>query len=745
MLSPTALGAGELTEQDFVPQYNPSLVAKRAPGPIKVDGQLTDPGWMGAQPATNFTEHDPGEEIKPPVRTEVFVSFDDKNLYLAAICYADPSTVRASMCERERIFDDDNIGFFFDTYGDATRAYIININPHGIPYDALWSPNYGEDSNFDLVFESAGIVTDSGYQVELAIPFANLRFPNQPIQQWKFDFYRHHPREVHYSMSWCAYDQNESCWPCKWGTVTGIENVKPGKGIKLLPSFVAHQSGTVGDDTFPDESFENGDLYGDFSIGGKYAVTSDLVVEATYNPDFSQIEADASQVDVNTTYALSYEEKRPFFQEGIDVFRTCFNAVYTRSINDPDFAAKGSAKFGATSLALLSAHDEQSLAILPFEERSEYVPLGANFVNMMAARHALGDDDHIRALVTDQRIEGGGSGTLTSLDGTLSLSKSFTLRGQVMATHTDEPDDPGATEDLEDITFDHDKYTAAFDGESFWGTAALVGCALETRNFYMNVRAYQRTPTYRAANGFQPRNNDRYVIGNFQHFHRIPEGAVHRIRPALEICRIWNFDGLRKDEWINLSNGVDFRVAQTSVWAGLLLSRERFGGVDFDNIWAVSFSANTRPSKVIGAGFDITYGNRIARSELAMGHEIDIAGWTELRLTDRLLLEPEVIYTESHDVDTDERFFKGYIARSRIGYQFNRELSLRLVCEYNDFAERWSIDPLITYRINPFSTFYAGATYDYANFSDCGIDQTRSLTCLSDRQFFMKIQYLFQT
>ncbi|UCE24061.1 MAG: hypothetical protein JSU74_12305, partial [Candidatus Zixiibacteriota bacterium] len=169
------------------------------------------------------------------------------------------------------------------------------------------------------------------------------------------------------------------------------------------------------------------------------------------------------------------------------------------------------------------------------------------------------------------------------------------------------------------------------------------------------------------------------------------------------------------------------------------------GGVDFDNIWAASFSASTRPSKVIGGGFDITFGDRIARSELAMGHQIDIGGWIELRLTDRLLLEPQIIYTESHDADTDERFFKGYIARSRIGYQFNRELSLRLVCEYNDFAERWSIDPLITYRINPFSTFYAGATYDYANFSDCGIEQTRSLTCLSDRQFFMKIQYLFQT
>jgi len=233
----------------------------RAPGQIIVDGDLSDPGWREVLSATNFTEHGPGEEVKPPVRTEAFVTYDDNNLYLAAVCYTDPDEVRSTMCEREHIFSDDNIGFFFDTFGDASRAYIININPRGIPYDALWSPNYGEDGNFDLVFKSAGTVTDSGYQVELAIPFAGLRFPNKPVQEWRFDFYRHHPREVHYSMSWAGYDQNEPCWPCQWGFVRGIENISPGRGIELLPSFVAHQSGSVTNYNYPDTSFENGDIW----------------------------------------------------------------------------------------------------------------------------------------------------------------------------------------------------------------------------------------------------------------------------------------------------------------------------------------------------------------------------------------------------------------------------------------------------------------------------------------------------
>jgi hypothetical protein len=162
----TVCALADTNDTSFTPRYQPTLQVSRAAGQIKIDGDLSDAGWQGAQPAENFTEHSPGEEVKPPVETKAFVTYDDDNLYLAAVCYAEPGTVRSTLCERERIFSDDNIGFFFDTFGDGARAYIINLNPRGIPYDALWSPNYGEDGNFDLVFKSAGMVTDSGYQVE---------------------------------------------------------------------------------------------------------------------------------------------------------------------------------------------------------------------------------------------------------------------------------------------------------------------------------------------------------------------------------------------------------------------------------------------------------------------------------------------------------------------------------------------------------------------------------------------------
>ena len=396
-------------------------------------------------------------------------------------------------------------------------------------------------------------------------------------------------------------------------------------------------------------------------------------------------------------------------------------------------------------MAVLSAHDEQSLSVLPFEEHSSYVPIGQTYVNMMSIRQPFGANNHIRGLITDQRIDGGGSGTLTSFDTKVYLNKSLTLRGQFMATHTDEPDDTSMTSHLGDATFDGGKHTAAFDGESFWGTAGLFGVVWDPEDFFLYVRAYPRTPTYRAPNGFQPRNNDRRIMGQMDYDIEFDNGIFHVIEPGIDFGRIWNFDGTRKDEWIKFQGYTGLRFAQMYFWGQLMFSREQLGGVEFDNIWALTAQSGLCPSGAVDMGFNLTYGNQIARSWLEMGRETSLDLWADIRPTDRLLIEPNFTYLKSHNVDTKERFFEGYVARTRTSYQFDRKVSLRLVVEYNDFAERWSVDPLFTYRLNPFSTFYAGATYDYDKYYECGADRISNLTCLSERQFFIKIQYLFQT
>lgn len=172
---------GEASRAGFTPIFHPELNVSRTSGPIKVDGFLSDRGWQGAAMVDHFHERNPGDNIAPPVQTKAFVTYDDTHLYLAAICYDDPKKLRISLGSRDNM-GGDNIGFFFDTYGDAAWAYTINVNAYGVQADALWSNGYGEDEMFDLIFESAGQVTDSGYQVELAIPFSSLRFPDTEEQ-----------------------------------------------------------------------------------------------------------------------------------------------------------------------------------------------------------------------------------------------------------------------------------------------------------------------------------------------------------------------------------------------------------------------------------------------------------------------------------------------------------------------------------------------------------------------------------
>lgn len=745
----SAVSANNLEE--WPPIFNPGFSAARVQGSISIDGDLTDSGWRMVSRIDKFFEHQPGDQTRPPVETEVMVAYDDENFYVAFICYDDPVQVRASMAERDRIYSDDNIVLAIDTYGDAAWAYELVVNPYGIQGDLLWSRNGGEDEGFDLIFESAGRVTDSGYQIEMAVPFSSLRFPNQSEQTWRVEFWRNHPRDVRGQYSWAAYNRDEPCWPCQWGTVTGIRDVRPGRGIEVIPTVVGYQSGALTDSEDPYAGFSNDDIDGDVSLNGKYAIASDMVVEASYNPDFSQVEADAAQVDVNTNFALLYAERRPFFQEGSDLFGTIFQAVYTRSINDPDFTAKFTARRGRTSLAYLAAHDENSPIIMPFEESSEILLAGKSTSNILRTRQTFGENSHAGLLITDRRFEDGGSGSVLSLDGKFQLSQQYRFDWQAMGTYTAEPEDSSLTFDEEDpsfhnTTFDEGKYTAGFNGESFWGDAVYLGVGRETRNSYAELSYLERSPTYRAANGFQPANDMRSGQAYGQYMFRFDDGLFQWIIPTATLRTKWNFAGERKEQIVQLGLETKFRTAQTNTHTMYERSSERWGGIDFDDMWTLHTCFNTTPGDVIAFGGSVNYshGPALGEDPPVMEKELYLSGWFDIKPTKRLYIENWYTYVKGSALETDEELYEGYIARTRWSLQLTRALSLRLVGQYNDFSESFDVDPLVTYRISPFSVFYVGSTYDYSVYNGMGVDGTEKETHLTSRQFFMKLQYLFQ-
>jgi hypothetical protein len=744
------LAMGGLAKGTFQPIYNPTLEIIRANDRIQIDGDLSDAAWTNASRASNFVERSPGDMTEPEVETEAFITYDDNNLYVAFKCYDDPSTIRATMCQRDQFYGDDAVCLLLDTYGDAAWAYEFYVNPYGVQKDYLWSRVHGEDRGFDLVWESAARITDFGYQVEIAIPFESMRFPNTESQTWKMDFWRNRPRESNTQYSWAAYDRDEQCWPCQWGTVNGIKNVRPGKGFEILPTIVGHQTSQLSDFNNPQSPLNDGKFKQELSIGGKYSISSSMIAEGAYNPDFSQIESDAAQIDVNTTIALFYPERRPFFQEGSDIFRTIFNSFYTRTVNDPQFAVKLTGRTNRLNIGFLSALDENTPYIIPLDDRSIMVNSGKSYVNVLRVSRAFGHDHHLGIILTDRRFEddfsgNGGSGIIAAVDGDIRLSQNYSLVGQYLTSYTKEPVDTILTAGLEDVRFDNDRYSAAFDGESFSGDAFIAQLRRRARNWNFTVDYNQVAPSYRTETGYDPwidyRNFSVFTRYNFW----IEDGILERITPWIYSDGRWYFDNVKR--WDNYNFGLEGRLRLVQTYYQILFGTgsELWNGIEYDNLHTYEFDLASRLSDKLGYYIGYDRSKVVARWLNTKGNETEVYAEIDLKPIDRLTIEPNLSYSRSIDVNTGEELYSGYITRTRIQFQANRELSLRFVIQYNDFSEKWEFDPLFTYRISSFSVFYAGSTYDYDKFEINPSTPDRYTDWkVTSRQYFMKLQYMFR-
>jgi len=729
-----------VADDSFTPNIRPSYNVRRLDGRIKIDGELDDSGWKGLPHASDFSEQFPDNGAMPPDRTEVMLTFDDQNFYIAFICFDPyPASIRSSWSDRDQIWTDDYVGIILDTYGDGVWAYEIFSNPLGLQGDGMQMTSAGEDIGFDLIFESRGVVTDSCYQVELALPFASIRFPDKPVQEWRATFWRTRPRESRETSSWAFIDENTSCWTCEFGTLTGIENIRPGNNIELLPSVIAFQSAEIRDPENRHSGLDNKKLDGEASLGARYSITSSLTAEATVNPDFSQVESDAAQIDVNEPFALFYPEKRPFFQEGGDLFGTWLDAVYTRSINNPLAAAKLIGRMGRTNIAYLGAYDKDSPIIIPFEERSGFVDAGESYSNIVRFKQTFGGSSTIGALLSDRHLKKDGGNTVFGMDLDLPFKGVYRFRTQGLGSYTTEPVDSSMTADIEQVDFDGGRYTAAFDGESFGGHAVFAGLSRETRRLYIGMDYLEISPTFRADNGFITKNDTRHIdFSSSLNFY--PEIRIFdRIQPGIEVGRVWNSSGRYRDGWI-----VPFLFfqlkGQTNISLEYINTRENFRGQKLGTINRFACEISSSFSEPVQAGVEFEIGPRIARNEdpPVLGDGLDYMVWVDIKPTSRMKIEQVYEFSTLERQDNNVELFRGFIYRARVNYQFSREMFLRLILQYDDFDRNINIDPLFSYKLNPFSIFYIGSTHGYRD-----IDNSDHFTPTS-RQFFAKFQYLFR-
>lgn len=731
----------------FIPSVKPTLYVKPLAGGIEIDGDLDDAGWKGAARAANFTETFPGDQVKPPVDTQVLITYDHSHLYIAFIAQDDPALVRSSLRARDEIFSDDYVGVILDTYDNASWAYELFVNPLGIQGDRRWTPN-GEDVGFDVVFESRGRITEHGYQVEMAVPFKSLRFPNREKQSWRATFRRIHPRDSRSQYSWATVNRDDPCFPCQFGRLEGLDGVKPGSSIELLPAVVGSQASELENFGDPHSGFDDVVRDLDGSLGVRYGLTSSVGAEITINPDFSQVESDAEQIDVNTTFALEYPEKRPFFQEGSDLYRTWWNVIYTRSINDPSVAGKVTGRTDKTSFLFLAARDDNTPLVLPFEEQSILAAPGKSFSNIARVRRTIREEDFIGIVVTDRRYDGGGSGSLAGVDALYRFSQNYRLEAQALVSYTEEPDKPVLTEGYGEDTFDRGRHTVALDGEKYGGHGAYVSLKRAARHWNSDLSYWDSSPTFRAANGFVFRNSERRLVWhNIYAFY--PNNRVFdEIRPNIKLTRRWNAFSIRKAQ--SIENWIDLKLkSQTNVTVGYDIYYERFGGVLFRDIPLFYAEVSSAFSDMVRFGVWVGLGDRIARYEdppaLGDGSHVDV--WGTIKPIQRLVIEPVLAYSTLSRKDNGEEIFDGYILRTRVNYQFTRELFLRLVLQYDDFEGALDVEPLLSYEINPFTIFYVGANtnlQDYDHRSLVPLDRSGDGFEPTAWQWFFKLQYFYR-
>ncbi len=289
---------------------------------------------------TGFVQRNPHDGEKVSEETAAYLGYDQKNLYVVFVCFDDPKKVRARMSRREDIYDDDNVEIMLDTFHDRRRAYAFQTTPLGVQWDAIWSEATREeiagnfDTSFDTVWDSKGKVTSRGFVVWMAIPFKSLRFPSTKEQQWGIILYRGIVRKNEDSF-WPQVSYKVAGRLGQAATLYGLEGISPGRSIDLIPYGIMRGFRALDQRDPYNPYFQNAVAQGQAGMDAKFVIHDHFVLDMTANPDFSQVESEDPQITVNQRFEVYFPEKRPFFLENEDYFRTPLDLFFTRNIQDP--------------------------------------------------------------------------------------------------------------------------------------------------------------------------------------------------------------------------------------------------------------------------------------------------------------------------------------------------------------------------------------------------------------------------
>ncbi|MGH7579404.1 MAG: DUF5916 domain-containing protein, partial [Gemmatimonadales bacterium] len=342
---------------------SPTAEIPRLEAAVRIDGVLDEPVWSQATRLTGFWQYQPVDGRPAEEETEILVWYAPDAIHFGIVAHDRlPSTIRATIADRDNIDNEDHVVLDLDTFHDRRRAFFFGVNPLGVQTDGVRSEGAGQvsslvpgsvDKNPDFIWDSKGRITERGYEIEVRIPFKSLRYPGGERQTWGFNVTRVVQR-TGYTDTWTDVRRANASFLGQEGAIGGLHDLRHGVTVEAQPFVTATANGIRNRVT---HDFEREDLDPDAGLNLRLGFTS-YALDATLNPDFSQVESDEGQVTVNERFALFFPEKRPFFLEGIELFGTPQGLVYTRRIVNPNAGAKFTGKFGQLGVAHLTAVDE---------------------------------------------------------------------------------------------------------------------------------------------------------------------------------------------------------------------------------------------------------------------------------------------------------------------------------------------------------------------------------------------------
>lgn len=713
---------------------------------IQLDAVLDETVWQEALKVELNYETSPAENTAPPVKTDVFLFENGDTLYVGFKAYdPTPSAIRDYLTDRDNIWDSDFVGIKFDTFGESRKAFQFFTNALGVQADATQEDFNGDDDSWDAIWSSKGRVNSEGYIVEMAIPFKALRFPDTGQKQsWGIEILRFLPRDVRHRLANAPVNRDIPCRICQFDRLEGFSNIKPSKSLQLVPTLVVGKTDIRKEPAT--DPWKKGSIKQSPGLDFRWGITQDMILNATINPDFSQVEADNAELDVNNTFSIFFQEKRPFFLDGADYFNTPNRLLHTRDIIEPDYGVKLTGQTNNHSFGLFAVNDKHTSFLIPGNQGSELVLLENQSSENQVVRYSLdlGNKNNVGLLMTN-RSGDDYANTVISVDGKYWFDQNHSVTVQYMSSDSQYSDkvmqeyEQVANKDISD-----NAYTINFQHNSrnWWG--------------YINHQDFGKD--FRADLGFISKVNfDKSVVGLG---HRWFPNNSQTWWTEISLGGDWDITHDNSGRKLEEETEMNFEIEgalQSSLGIGYGKRNRYFDKEQLDDT----------PGETFDEQYLYTFAFVRPISQLRIGSVVewsDAIDFSNSRLGESLRVSPEINWQLGQHWSTDFEYnrvdfdvaggnlFKAKVANLKVTYQIDVRSFVRFTLQSLDIKRTPSLyiksvdkrsksnnrQILYSYKINPQTLFFAG-------YSDQGV-QNDDLSQFekTGKSLFMKFSYAWQ-